>query len=71
MAGCLADLRIPAPTIRAGRRDFWTRFPASRRMVVREGMAWWYEKYAPADAELARLESVDRGRKLSHYRGPS
>jgi hypothetical protein len=25
--------------------------------MVREGMAWWYRQYAPADRELARLEA--------------
>jgi micrococcal nuclease len=27
------------------------------REMVRQGMAWWYRKYAPNDAELAKLEA--------------
>lgn len=27
---------------------------------VRDGMAWWYRRYAPADTELARAESESR-----------
>jgi micrococcal nuclease len=30
------------------------------RELVRQGMAWWYRKYAPNDAELANLEAKAR-----------
>jgi micrococcal nuclease len=28
--------------------------------LVRSGLAWWFEKYAPGDATLARLEAEAR-----------
>ncbi|MBV8616540.1 MAG: thermonuclease family protein, partial [Acetobacteraceae bacterium] len=27
------------------------------REMVRQGLAWWFRRYAPRDAELARLEA--------------
>jgi micrococcal nuclease len=38
--------------------------------LVREGMAWWYEKYAPHDTELARLESQARAAKRGLWGQP-
>jgi endonuclease YncB( thermonuclease family) len=33
------------------------------REMVREGMAWWYRRYAPSDRELQRLEADARAAK--------
>ena len=33
------------------------------REMVRQGMAWWYRQYAPADQELAGLEAEARAAK--------
>jgi hypothetical protein len=41
------------------------------REMVREGMAWWYERYAPADRELARLESEARASKRGLWSQPN
>ena len=50
----------PRDTDRYGRTVAEVILPDGRslnREMVRQGMAWWYRKYAPADTELARLES--------------
>jgi endonuclease YncB( thermonuclease family) len=34
------------------------------RELVRRGLAWWYNEYAPTDASLARLEAQARAAKI-------
>jgi micrococcal nuclease len=34
------------------------------REMTAQGMSWWYREYAPADRELARLETMARHQKL-------
>jgi endonuclease YncB( thermonuclease family) len=41
------------------------------REMVREGMAWWYRRYAPDDAELARLESEAKAAKRGLWGQPN
>jgi micrococcal nuclease len=38
--------------------------------LVRRGLAWWYRKYAPNDASLARLEAESRTAKLGLWSIP-
>src|SRR6185312_3340578 len=50
----------PRDTDRYGRTVAEVILPDGRSMnreLVRQGMAWWFARYAPADTELARLES--------------
>ena len=60
-------------TIRARETDRYGRtvaeviLPDGRSMdreMVRQGMAWWYRCYAPHDADLARLESEAKARRV-------
>jgi endonuclease YncB( thermonuclease family) len=39
--------------------------------MVREGMAWWFRKYAPADTELARLESEAKAARRGLWSQPN
>ena len=39
--------------------------------LVREGMAWWFNKYAPADSELAWLESEARAARRGLWSQPN
>jgi hypothetical protein len=41
------------------------------REMVREGMAWWYRKYAPDDTELERLEADARAAKRGLWSQPN
>jgi endonuclease YncB( thermonuclease family) len=34
------------------------------REMVREGLAWWYRRYAPPDADLAHLEAEAEGARI-------
>jgi endonuclease YncB( thermonuclease family) len=40
------------------------------REIVRAGLAWWYERYAPGDAELERLEVEARNLKRGLWIDP-
>ena len=39
--------------------------------LVREGMAWWYRQYAPADKTLARLEADAKAAKRGLWAQPN
>jgi endonuclease YncB( thermonuclease family) len=39
--------------------------------MVREGLAWWYRRYAPADRELERLESKARASRRGLWSHPN
>ena len=39
-------------------------------MLVNDGWCWWYRKYAPADAELEKLENEAREDKKGPWAGP-
>ncbi len=39
--------------------------------LVRMGMAWWYEKYAPQDAELQKLEKQARTARVGLWADPA
>ena len=41
------------------------------RVMVRQGMAWWYRRYAPHDADLARLESEARAARIGLWSRPN
>jgi endonuclease YncB( thermonuclease family) len=41
------------------------------REMVRQGMAWRYRKYAPADTELARLESEAKAARRGLWSQPN
>jgi endonuclease YncB( thermonuclease family) len=41
------------------------------REMVRAGMAWWYRRYAPADTELARLESEAKAARRGLWSQPN
>ena len=41
------------------------------RELVRQGMAWWFARYAPADAELARLESEAKAARRGLWSQPN
>ncbi len=41
------------------------------RELVEAGMCWWYEKYAPDDAELAAAESKVKANKLGLWADPN
>jgi len=38
--------------------------------LVRAGLAWWYQRYAPDNAELRRLEAAARAARLGLWRNP-
>jgi endonuclease YncB( thermonuclease family) len=40
------------------------------REIVRAGLAWWYERYAPGDAELERLEIEARRARRGLWTDP-
>lgn len=39
--------------------------------LLRRGLAWWYRKYAPRDANLRLLEEAARDRQLGLWSAPS
>ncbi len=39
--------------------------------LVRIGMAWWYRRYAPGDAELQRLEQEARSARIGLWVDPN
>jgi micrococcal nuclease len=41
------------------------------REMVREGMAWWYRKYAPNDRELATLETEAKAAQRGLWSQPN
>jgi micrococcal nuclease len=41
------------------------------RELVKAGWCWWYQKYAPKDTELERLEKAARNAKLGLWADPS
>ena len=56
----------PVETDRYGRTVAEVMLPDGRslnRELVRDGMAWWYRQYAPADRELAGLEAEAKAAK--------
>lgn len=54
----LADVRLPDAT-------------NVNHELVKEGWCWWYRKYAPADAELERLEHEAREAKKGLWQDPA
>jgi endonuclease YncB( thermonuclease family) len=41
------------------------------REMVRQGMAWWFRRYAPRDAELARLEDQAKAARVGLWSQPN
>jgi micrococcal nuclease len=63
----------PRDTDRYGRTVADAILPDGRSMnreMVRQGMAWWFRRYAPGDAELARLEREARAAKMGLWSQP-
>ena len=65
---------LPRDTNRYGRTVAEVILPDGRSMnreMVKQGQAWWYQKYAPADAELARLEALARAAQIGLWSQPN
>ena len=41
------------------------------REMVRQGLAWWFARYAPADTELARLEAEAKAARRGLWSQPN
>src|SRR6516162_2877799 len=64
----------PRDTDRYGRTVAEVILPDGRSMnrdMVRQGMAWWFKRYAPHDAELARLEAAAKAARIGLWSQPN
>ena len=64
----------PRDTDRYGRTVAEVILPDGRSMnreMVGKGMAWWFRRYAPRDADLARLEGEARAARIGLWSQPN
>jgi endonuclease YncB( thermonuclease family) len=64
----------PRDTDRHGRTVAEVFLPDGRslnREMVRQGLAWWFRRYAPRDADLAQIESEARAARIGLWSQPN
>jgi micrococcal nuclease len=64
---------VERDTHRCGRTVADIILPEGRSMnreIVGQGMAWWYRRFAPRDADLARLEAEAKAARIGPWSQP-